>query len=268
MYVICAGMLRSCSTWQYMVVSDLVEQVRKGTRHGFVDVEQYRSIKAEQQELEHISPAYRNKWRVIKVHEEHEEFARDLEAGRALAVYSYRDLRDVTFSLMRLRQISFEEAVFEYKTLEAIIRSHAFWMSQPNTLVQQYEILVNAPEDSIQKISRHLRIPLQTGACSSLALQYSLDANRQRTQVLAARLEADGLDLLDPVNRESHDEESCLHWNHIWEGRVGIWRQLATEKQCADFARVIGPWLVEHGYERENSWKKWRIDPSARLDDL
>jgi hypothetical protein len=257
MYAICAGMLRSCSTWQYMVVSHFVEHFKHGVRLGFVDAEQYITIKAREREYKKLAGSSSDRWHVVKVHEEDQEFGLDLESGRALAVYSFRDLRDVTFSLMRLRKISFDELVFEHRTLETIMKSHAFWMSQPNTLTQQYEQIVRKPVETIQQLATHLGISLPSRVCSSLAGEYSLDANRRRTEALAARLKAEGVDLSDPVNFEAHDNESRLHWNHISDGRVGIWRGLATEEHYAVFERILGQWLVEHGYERKKSWQDW-----------
>ena len=47
--------------------------------------------------------------RVLKSHEGHRCFARELSSGQALAVYAYRDIRDVVFSLMHQRGLAFEE---------------------------------------------------------------------------------------------------------------------------------------------------------------
>ena len=127
MYIICAGMIRSCSTWQYMVLSDLVERYKHGERSGFIDGAQYATVKARDLENERGVVDSCVNWRVVKVHEEDEEFAKDLLCGTARAVYSFRDLRDVTFSLMRLRMLSFDELVFDQGLLDIIIKSHYFW---------------------------------------------------------------------------------------------------------------------------------------------
>lgn len=240
-----------------MVVSHLVERYKHGARLGFVNAEQYLTIKAGQREYDTTSGPVSTKWHVVKVHGADQEFANDLESGRALAVYSFRDLRDVTFSLMRLRNTSFDKLLFENRALEAIMNNHAFWMSRPHTLVQQYEIMVRKPVHSIRQLGRHLGICLPPKVCSSLAHKYSLDANRRKAEALTARFKHEGRDLSDPLNIEAQDKESCLHWNHIFDGRVGIWRELATEEQRAVFQELFGQWLVDHGYERVSSWKEW-----------
>ena len=94
-------MYRACSTWQYEVVSHLVEQDLEGERLGYVCGESYESLgrlatgRAERGGC--------NPWRVLKSHEGARSFSRALESGQALAVYVYRDLRDVIFSLIHKR---------------------------------------------------------------------------------------------------------------------------------------------------------------------
>src|SRR4051794_20397912 len=91
--VICAGMYRACSTWQYEVVGHLVENHLKGLRLGYVCGESYESLG--QHQAGRTPRGESAPWRVLKSHEGGRSFARALESGQALSVYVYRDLRDV-----------------------------------------------------------------------------------------------------------------------------------------------------------------------------
>src|SRR5258708_15956495 len=104
MYVICGGMPRSCSTWQYNVAAHLVERSRAGRRIGFLP----RGADFVAHEL---SEPDSTSWRVFKTHGADPTFSDALANGRALGLYSYRDLRDVAFSLAHQLGQTFEEEV-------------------------------------------------------------------------------------------------------------------------------------------------------------
>src|SRR5262245_28065478 len=96
MDVLCIGMYRAGSTWQYDVACELVERHRDGRRLGFVAGSDYRASSAAG-------------WRVLKAHDRHQYFSEALRAGRGRALYAWRDLRDVCFSLMHKMALDFDD---------------------------------------------------------------------------------------------------------------------------------------------------------------
>jgi hypothetical protein len=244
MDVFCIGMYRSGSTWQYHVVSHLLEQHRGGRRLGIVTGPEYaRTARGEPGE-----------WRVLKTHAGHPAFAEALASGRALAVYSFRDLRDVAYSLMHKFAGSFEEIVERKNLLHVCLDNDAFWTSQPRTLTQRYETIMTEPVPSVQALAVHLGIELSEGEAQAVAEEYSLKANAWRTIELANRLREEGVDLEDPANTIRFDRQSLLHWNHIRSGRVGGWRAEAAPRDLAVLAGVCGTWLIARGYEPDLAW--------------
>ncbi len=246
MDVLCVGMYRSGSTWQYLVSSVLVERHLGGQRIGFLDGEHFA--------LHERTCAAARGPHVLKAHDAHPSFAAALDAGRALAVYSYRDLRDVAFSLAHKYATSFEEVVERRGFLHVSLANDAFWMARPRTLCQRYEDLVEAPVKAIEDLAAHLGVVLEAGEAEALAACYSLDANRSRTAELAARLRARGVALGSPDAALARDECTQLHWNHIRSGRIGGWRGEATPRQLAVLAEICGAWLVAHAYEPDDRW--------------
>jgi hypothetical protein len=232
-------MYRSGSTWQYEVVSHLIEHHRQGRRLGFVLGERY-------------APA--DTWHCLKAHEGHEHFATALAAGRARAVYVYRDLRDVAFSLAHVYRTSFEDIVERQRYLHLCLANDAYWRQQPGVLTQRYEQLLSDPAGAVQAIAAHLDIDLTNGAAMAIASQYSLAANRQRAAAWEQSVRGRGIDPGDPVHGLLPEQHSLLHWNHIREGRIGGWRQQATVVQCVKLALICGSWLEEHGYEADDAW--------------
>jgi Sulfotransferase domain len=245
MYIFCVGMYRSCSTWQYNVVCHLVEGYRLGARLGFLDGEAFHA-----QDDRAVAD---DSWLVLKSHDGHERFREALHQGRARAVYAYRDLRDVAFSLIHKHKSTFEQLIQHERWLDYYLLHDQFWTTQPGVLIQRYEDLVSRPAAAIEQIAAYLRIELHAGEAVRLAAEHSLTANRRRTFALLALLRAQGIDLEDPNNAQLHDPHTLLHWNHLREGRVGGWRQEAAPEQRRFLEHRYGSWLVARGYEIDNA---------------
>ncbi len=245
MDVLCVGMYRACSTWQYEVAAHLVERHRQGRLLGFVLGEDY----ARRARL--LGPGWG--WRVLKSHEGHRSFADSLAGGRARAIYARRDLRDVVFSFMFKRGMTFDQFLRE-GLIHQVVANDRFWSAQPLRLDQRYEDLVADPAAGVEGIAAHLGIELESGEADEIAADYSFERNRKRTLDLKRRLAATVGNLADPALSQIYDGRTLLHWNHLRDGRAGGWRELATPRQRAAMHRVVGRWLVDHGYEADDSW--------------
>lgn len=251
MYVLCVGMYRACSTWQYEVVAHLLERHRDGVRLGYLTGEQF-----EKRDKPGNSD---DVWNVLKSHEEHGRFSRALSEGRAIAVSAHRDVRDVVFSLMHKRKIDFETLVTQ-GMIHQVLANDRFWSGQPRSITQRYDRLVEDPTTGVEELAAHLGLTLKPGEAAEVAAEYSFQANRKRAMELGQRLQQGGVDLDDPSIAQAHDRRTLLHWNHMREGRVGDWRERATPRQRAVLARLCGRWLEAHGYEPD--------DPLAIADAL
>jgi hypothetical protein len=246
MDVLCVGMYRACSTWQYEVAAHLVERHRHGRRLGFVLGEHYSDVVA--------SPGASPVWRVMKSHEGHRRFAVAMKSGRAIGIYAHRDLRDVVFSLMHKRSLGFDDLVRQ-GMLHQIRANDRFWNRQEGLLVQRYEDLVSDPIRGVTELAAHLNITLQPDEPARIAEEYSFEKNKRRAQNLRRQLSKTYGDLDDPRLSQVYDEMTLLHWNHLRDGRVGGWREHATARQREALARLCGDWLVNNGYEADLSWR-------------
>jgi hypothetical protein len=245
-------MYRACSTWQYEVVAHLVEQRLQGERLGYVSAESYVAT---------VDPFYRlverggrgrdrGAWRALKSHEGGRSFAHALRSGRALAVYAFRDLRDVVFSLMRKRAVSFQE-LLRQGMIHQLLANDAFWRTQPRVLIQRYEDLIVDPVTGVLQIARHLGLGLTRGEAAEIADEYSIASNQARINSLRQRLRDAGIDLTNPINRQVCDPTTLLHWNHLGPGGAGSWRNRASARQRVVLDRICGDWLERNGYESD-----------------
>jgi hypothetical protein len=257
MDVLCVGMYRACSTWQFEVAAHLVERHRDGRRLGFLLGEEYAA-------RERIEGSGRG-WRVLKSHEGHRRFAAALAEGRARAIYAHRDLRDVVFSFMYKRGMTFEEFL-RHGLIHQVIENDRFWTAQPHRLDQRYEDLIADPSQGVEQIAAHLGIALAPGEADDVAAEYSFERNQKRTRDLRRRLREAVGDLSDPALSQIYDSRTLLHWNHLRDGRVGGWRTEATPRQREAMHRIVGDWLVAHGYEQDDTWvgDTWKGRPLDR----
>jgi hypothetical protein len=237
-------MYRACSTWQYEVVVHLVEQHFSGERLGYVTGESYAEMHVPAANVRNLQ----RPWRVLKSHEGHRSFARALESGAALAVYVYRDIREVALSLKHKRSTTFEELV-RSGMIHQILANDRFWRARPRVLVQRYEALIADPATAVVQLGRHLGLGVTRREGAEIADEYSLTANRRRIENLRKRLLAAGIDLDDPGNGQICDPITLLHWNHLRTGRKSSWETEATPQQHAQIERLCGSWLEAHGYQ-------------------
>jgi hypothetical protein len=194
---------------------------------------------------------------VIKSHEEHPRFAAALAEGRALAIYSHRDMRDVVYSMLHKRGVTFGEFLRQ-GMIHQVLANDRFWSRRPRQLVQRYDDLISHPVAGVEGLARHLGIALGPVEADEIAAAYSLEANRRRASEVARRFRDQGLDLDDPAHRQKCDEQTLLHWNHVRTGRVGDWLDRASPRERAILARLCNSWLAAHGYEPDHP-------PSPRL---
>lgn len=242
MDVICCGMYRACSTWQYEVIGHLIEWRRKGERLGYVEGSTYDP-----------KPG-RGRFRVLKCHDAHPKFTLAVAEGDALAVYSYRDLRDVVDSMRHKTGKSFEGLMGE-GLVHRILWNDSYWMTRPGVLAQRYEDLVSDPTGGVRELARFLGISLSTEEAEEIAEAYSPEANRRRAEAVRLEARSIGVDPDDPAQVLRHDPETLLHGNHLRSGRVGGWREALSLEDQGMLARIVGPWLVSRGYELDRSWE-------------
>jgi hypothetical protein len=246
MVVICAGMYRSCSTWQYDVLAHLIERHRDGTRLGYLTGEQFIAWKAR-------APDWSGRWFVLKSHEGGPTFRALLGRRQARACYAFRDLRDVVYSMLRKRRVTFEAFVRE-GMVHQILANDRFWARRPGVLSQRYEAIIADPPRAIRELAAHFGLELEPGEAARVAAENSFEANRDRLRRLTSRLGAAGIDLSDPANAQWYDGSTLLHWNHLHQGKVGGWREHATPAERAVLSVLCDRWLAEHGYPTDACW--------------
>jgi Sulfotransferase domain len=245
-------MYRACSTWQYEVVAHLIEHFLDGHRLGYLTGEQYAALLHSDASGTANPTEQTSRWRVVKSHDEDRAFARELAEDHAVAVYAFRDVREVVFSLMHKRGMTFEQ-LLRQGMIHQILANDRFWMACADVLVQRYEDLLADPTRGVIELARHLGIRLDETAAARIAAEYSHESNKARTEALRRRLQEAGVDLESAANAQICDPKTLLHWNHIRQGNSQSWRLLASPRQQRMLARLCGRWLASRGYSADSN---------------
>jgi len=181
---------------------------------------------------------------VIKAHDITYTALAWLTTGRAKAVCTYRDPRDCVVSMLTFvggdiaatcRRIADS---FEYVRL---------CQEAGNTLFVRYEEIMAGPIGQIEQIARHLEIEVDQGMLGEIELGNNLENTKKICDDLKNR----------PENAvaisETHrvDPITNLHDNHIFNAKIGRWKEELSEGQGKAISDFFQPWLVALGYEAD-----------------
>lgn len=241
MLVLCAGMYRACSTWQYEVVRELLRRRDPVQALGYLTGPEFAAARVS-------GKIARDGWAVVKSHEPFPDFTRLCRSQEAIVIYAHRDVRDVAYSLMHKMGVDFP-GLLRLGMIHQVLANDRYWRARPRILVQRYDALTADPVSGIEGLAGFLGLSLLPGEADELAEQFSPEANRRRASRLAERLRDRGVDLADPANGMIYDAGSLLHWNHLRDGRNGGWRTRATPEERTVLNRIAGNWLEINGYE-------------------
>lgn len=213
-FIFCSGMPRSASTWSFNICRRLLAEMRPGERHsaGYTpDV----GNKAEELECQydHI---------VLKCHRL-DPRARELcAAGRAAAVYTHRDPYDAIYSSMVMFHQPFDAALESIRNSLELLEFHR---RQGRSLILHYEAIRTSPTETIRAIATFLGLDAPAELVERLARETSPEAMKAIAQTVSE--ESGGV----RTPRSIYDPVTCIHRDHIRDGRSGHGRAMLTEEQ-------------------------------------
>jgi len=233
MWVFACGMIRSGSTLQYQIAAELVELHGVGQRVEYASEVDFPTLAARYRGL----PGQK----VFKAHICTPELEQLCKEGDAVALYSYRDLRDVAISASRKFGITLED-LLERGWLDQAIADGERWRAQPRVLVSRYEEVVVNLTSEVERTAQFLELQTTRPQAKRIALSLSIDQQRERIREAMPETARAA-----PATTLEFDPHSLLHHNHIHEGEVGGWRALSQDEQLR-LTKRYGWWLTAEGY--------------------
>jgi hypothetical protein len=226
-------MRRAGSTLQYQIAASIVEDHGLGIRVTWYRPAEHQSV---------ISKLGREPgYKVFKSHLFTPAIGCQFKNSNAVALYSFRDLRDVVSSLQAKNR-----GVYRSDRLPGLVTSllqqHELWTSQENIYVSRYEDTILDLESEIRNIGRFLGVPLDEGVVSQYGRRFSLHNQIDYIQSIPAE------DLVYANENDVYDRTTLLHRNHVTDGSHGRYLRDLSPAQIEVIEELAQEWLTRYGY--------------------
>lgn len=230
-WVFCGGMIRSGSTLQYQLASELIERFSLGERTTYFPPEEHARV------LESVPHGLST----FKTHSLTEPVALHCQRGGGIALYIYRDLRDVVSSFQQKERVRLEGDVLADFIID-LIRKDLAWRSLPQVHVSRYEDVVFALDSEVIRIGEFLDIPCSSPMAEQIA--EDLSYTRQAEGIASADRE----DLVEVNSTNVYHRNTLLHKNHFQGGAAGRYKSDLDPGQCRVIEDQAGAWLAANNY--------------------
>lgn len=235
MWVICCGMPRSGSTLQYQIAAKLIEDAGIGKRVGWC-------LPADFPRLRDKFTHYK-KMKVFKSHVATKEILKEFDEHNAVGVYIFRDIRDVVASHMRKYSTDFQE-ILKIKFIDRWIDNYYKWVTLDKVQVSKYEVVISDLVAEVKRISEHLGLFLSKQQYAKIASEFEINKQLERIEEFKKTLSPKEL----KKNGVVYDAHSQLHINHIYSGKIGVWKDYLTQKEIRIVESKAKKWLLTNGY--------------------
>lgn len=262
MLVLCVGLNRSGSTLQYNIARGMICNKFDGNDFGYLNDKRHIynivSSLGDYKKLDHA---------IIKTHNYYSFYEDDSLANRSKMNFlcTFRDLRDVTLSIMRHHNLTFETVIKREVLQKEIEKYYKFKELRPLLMQNHSDLLDNLPK-AITDIAQFFKIHLSETEVLSLTKEYSLTNQKKQikkyTSTIRCRLinSINSLFIkLNPTSRRPSglitnvNKLTWMHYNHIAERTTNWQSQLSASEKHA-LKPILSDWLIDAGFEKDDSW--------------
>jgi hypothetical protein len=230
-WIFCGGMIRSGSTLQYQIASELIERLNIGQRTTWHDATAHASILIDQPEVGLST---------FKTHQLTERVKELCTNRQSTSLYIYRDLRDVLSSYQEKFSIYLTGKKLE-DWLTTILTIDGNWRTLPSVYISRYEDVIPSITSEVINISKYLGIDCPDNLVNHIASSLSYDAQKDR-------IDSTSSSWVKTNEKSIYDKVSLLHKNHLQSGAIGRYQKDLNKTQTSIVNEIAGEWLIEMGY--------------------
>ncbi|MCU7957228.1 MAG: FkbM family methyltransferase, partial [gamma proteobacterium symbiont of Bathyaustriella thionipta] len=230
-------MIRSGSTLQYNIVSELLELKDNGIRLGWEDQNQFKNLK---------NKCEPDQYNIFKSHFLTEEISKELiKNNSSKLMYTYRDIRDICVSIMEKENKTFKQ-VFNSNVLHKAIEQYYIVMASPiKKYIQSYETIFLNTKQEISNTASFFNVILNDYEIEKIYNNISFESQKEKIEKF--KMEKDFIRKGD----QDFNQKTLLHTNHIKNGEIGKYRIVLTQEDIEILEQNFGDWLLENKYKLE-----------------
>ena len=233
MWIFCCGMIRSGSTLQYQLVSEIIRSKNIGKSLGWTTPQDFQDLYQRENDETKIL--------VVKSHDFIAQATQLSNEGKAKFVYSYRDIRDVIISIAHKYDKSFL-GVIRAGHIEPALENYEKWNALTPILSSKYEILSKDIKHELVRICEFIDVDLDELELDRIAGEYTIDKQRQR--IMSTNYGSSGIQSGGLV----YSPETLLYQNHINSGESELWQHVLPRLECGIIESLAESWLLSHDY--------------------
>lgn len=258
MLVVCVGMRRAASTSQYLITREIICGPLAGKDYGYCEDE--RRLRGAL-ELAGESDS------IIKTHKYFSFFNDEELAGRhAKFLGTYRDIREVTVSLMNANNCTFDKVIRD-GWLEKEMEKYYRIAGLKSVLMQDYRVFtVPDLRPAITQIAEFLDVGLDDRQTDRIWEKCRVENLKKEVQEYAGTFRYRTIHLLNrvftrlnPTKKMSNglitnrNKKNDLHHNHFAPVQSD-WRTQLTDGEKSLLKRITSEWLITAGIEKNADW--------------
>ncbi len=268
MLVLCSGMKRSGSTWQFNVVCQILGMKRRVAVEGFLADDELIVRRGELVEWANDAEVYH----VVKTHAILNASQYGLDSTGVRITYTYRDIRDVAVSMKR--QFCAEGRRLMSLLEEAVEAFHKV-RNMSETICQQYEYFTTQEHGAIRELAEFFGIEIDDEEVGEIIRACSIETMKKVSDQQSASWKKRLFKRFWHFNRQlplkplllklgfplslwikirnicqPYDGQTLLRPDHVSSdgGASGTWRQHLSGAEISLIEDRFGAWLMANGY--------------------
>ncbi len=235
MWVFCCGPVRSGSTLQFNITRELVEKSNSGYAVAYDYTENFSEI------FENFND---KKLKVFKTHSLSPLMIELIKNKKAVAIYCYRDIRDVIVSIAKKENGNASNLIKnDTFILDYIVYFHLI-KNLPFSLMSKYENFYNNILQECIRISSFLNISVDLKTMQQIETDFSRD-------VLISKMDIKKMEDFIGKNgrRYKINKKTLIHFNHFGNYFPGSYENDLLKNEINKIEKLAGYWLISNGYK-------------------
>ncbi|SRX75395.1 sulfotransferase domain-containing protein [Aequorivita antarctica] len=235
MWVFCCGPVRSGSTLQFNITRELVEKSNSGYAVDYDYTDNFSKVYERYND---------EKLKVFKTHSLSPLMIELINNKKAVAIYCYRDVRDVIVSIAKKEDNVVSNLVLNNKFILGYVDYYNLIKNLPYKLMSKYEDFYNNIPRECRRIASILNIKANVEVINQIEKEYSRDK-------LISNIDKDKMDQFVGKNGKTYtlDKKTLIHFNHFGNYYPGSYVMEMSQSEIDKIEKGVGTWLLINGYK-------------------